>query len=206
MKYYFQGLTILLCTIHSFVMSQDNCKLKKDDDGIKIYTCEESDSKFKSLRVETSLKGISFNELKSLLLEAENYTSWQYNMIESKELESINDHEIIVRSVIHAPWPVTNREMITHVNVAVEQSQHELTMAIKSIPYEYPLEKGLVRVPFSEATWHVKEESDNQLTVQYFLRIDPGGSIPSWLVNMAMAEGPYVSFKNLKEQLSTRSK
>jgi len=187
-------------------MSQDNCKLKKDDDGIKIYTCEESDSKFKSLRVETSLQGVTLAELKSFLLKASNYTTWQYNMIEAKELKSINDHEIIVRSVVHAPWPVTNREMITNVNVAVEQSANELTMVIKSIPYEYPLEKGLVRVPFSEATWKVKEEGGDQLAVRYFLRIDPGGSIPSWLVNMAMAEGPYSTFKSLKKQLSTKSK
>jgi hypothetical protein len=187
-------------------MSQGNCKLKKDNDGIKVYTCEEVDSKFKSLRVETSFQQVTLDELKSLLLDAENYINWQYNMIESKKLQTINDHEIIVRSVIHAPWPVTNREMITHVNVAVQQGPGELTMIIKSIPYEHPVEKGLVRVPFSEATWQVKVEHDTQLTVQYFLRIDPGGSIPSWLVNMAMAEGPYSSFKNIKEQLSAKSK
>jgi hypothetical protein len=206
MKHYYPVMAILLCTAHTLAMSQDNCKLKKDDDGIKVYTCEESDSKFKSLRVETSLQGVTLDELKSFILDAENYINWQYNMIESKKLQHINDHEIIVRSVIHAPWPVTNREMITHVNVAVRQSRGELTMVIKSIPFEYPLEKGLVRVPFSEATWHVKGEHNDQVTVQYFLRIDPGGSVPSWLVNIAMAEGPYSTFKNLKQQLSTKSK
>jgi len=36
------------------------------------------------------------------------------------------------------------------------------------------------------------------------MRIDPGGSLPVWLVNMAMAEGPYLTFVNLKKQLEKK--
>ena len=42
----------------------------------------------------------------------------------------------------------------------------------------------------------------SDLKVSYFLNVDPGGSIPAWLVNLAVAEGPYESFRNLKRQLS----
>ncbi len=60
---------------------------------------------------------------------------------------------------------------------------------------------ALVRVPFSEARWEVAMVNNKDLSIQYFLRIDPGGSVPTWLVNMAMAEGPYVTFKNLRAKL-----
>lgn len=204
MKYFPILLAIPFCLIPFLAMSQDNCKLKKDEDGIKVFTCDESDSKFKSLRVETSFSGTSLDQLKAFLLDAKNYVKWQYNMIESKMLDSLNEHEIVVRSVVHAPWPVTNREMITHVNVS-PTDHPDIQIIVKSIPSEYPLEKGLVRVPFSEAKWNVKKVGD-ELVIQYSLSLDPGGSVPAWLVNIAMTEGPYTTFKNLKNQLPANKK
>jgi hypothetical protein len=37
--------------------------------------------------------------------------------------------------------------------------------------------------------------------VIYTLDIDPGGSLPSWLVNFASIEGPYLSFLKMRALL-----
>ncbi|HEX5171964.1 MAG TPA: START domain-containing protein, partial [Cyclobacteriaceae bacterium] len=177
--------------------AQENCKLKKDKDGIKVYTCDEEDSKFKSLRAEFSLERITKDQLKSFLLDGDNYLTWQYKMIESKVLQPLGDDEVIVRSVLDAPWPVTNREMI--VKVSIVDKTGGLTVTTSSIGYTYPMSDDLVRVPFSQAIWEIAPV-DKGLSVRYFLRINPGGSIPTWLVNMAMAEGPYETFRNLRKQ------
>lgn len=196
----------LLCLIAltfalGYCYAQENCKLKKDKEGIKVYTCDENESKFKSLRAEFLLPGVTIDQLKNTLLDGDLYKSWQYNMIESRVLEKINDHEAIVRSVIDAPWPVTNREMIVQVSITGDLEQNVLTVRANAIKSEYPMNDALVRVPFSEARWEVAIVNNKDLSIQYFLRIDPGGSVPTWLVNMAMAEGPYVTFKNLREKL-----
>lgn len=192
---------IALTAIVSNSSAQENCRLKKDKEGIKVYTCDEDESKFKSLRAEFLLPGVTIEQLKAFLLDGDHYQTWQYNMIESRVLEKINDHEAIVRSVIDAPWPVTNREMIVQVSITGDSEQNVLTVRTNAIQSDYPTKDELVRVPFSEARWEVITLNNNDLSIHYFLRIDPGGSVPTWLVNMAMAEGPYVSFKNLKEKL-----
>ena len=179
---------------------QENCKLKKDKDGIKVYTCDDADSKYKSLKAEFLLEGVTSDELKFFLLNGDNYINWQYEMIESKVLEQMNDHEKIIRTVVDAPWPVSNREMITHLKINSSLSGN-LQIAVNTIKYDYPAKKDLVRVPFSDARWEVEKINERDLSIHYFLRIDPGGSIPTWLVNMAMAEGPYTSFRNLKKNL-----
>jgi len=204
MKYLVWLFTFVICLKGAPSLCQENCKLKKDKDGIKVYTCDNTESKFKSLKAEFLLEEITPDQLKSFLLDGDNYVTWQYDMIESKVLQRINDHEIIVRSVIDAPWPVTNREMIAHLSVNENGVPGELRVDVTSSDYDYPSEEGLVRVPFSEARWEVTTTSENNLSIQYFLRIDPGGSIPTWLVNMAMAEGPYTSFKNLRKQLTEK--
>jgi hypothetical protein len=59
----------------------------------------------------------------------------------------------------------------------------------------------MVRIPFSEAKWRVTRLNQSSLKIDYTLRVDPGGYVPAWLANMAMAEGPFYSFSKLKEYL-----
>jgi hypothetical protein len=77
-----------------------------------------------------------------------------------------------------------------------------LLINVKNASYDYPAEKGVVRVPFSEASWKVTTEN-NDLKIIYLLRVDPGGSIPAWVINMGIADGPYHSFNHLKERIRT---
>jgi hypothetical protein len=140
-------------------------------------------------------------QLQAFMMNIENYTSWQYNMIDSKVIKKISDDEVIYRTEVDAPWPVDNREMVVKLKISKEEEPLQMNFSITSIPYDYPKRDGVVRVTFSQASWHVVAVDGNSLKVEYKLRIDPGGSIPAWLINMAMAEGPHESFKNLKEQI-----
>lgn len=178
------------------------CKLRKDKDDIKVYACHTDTSRLKSIRAEMILSDITASELKAYLMDVDNYVTWQYNLQEAQVLERINDSEVIMRTVIDAPWPVSNRESITRMTARVNEESDELKVEGKVIAHDYPPDKGLVRVPFSRSSWSVSVVNGNDLKVSYFLNVDPGGSIPAWLVNLAVAEGPYESFRNLKRQLS----
>lgn len=183
---------------------EEVCKLKKDKDDIKIYACHTDTSRFKSIRADVIIRDVSIGELKAHLMDAENYVTWQYKMEDSRLLQRISDSELIMRTVVDAPWPVNNREVITRLKVSVNKAGTELAVEGKVVAHEYPPEKGLVRVPFSRSHWRVNAINGNDLKVEYFLTVDPGGSIPAWLVNLAVAEGPYESFRNLITQLSNK--
>lgn len=194
----------------SFILSlallshgQTECDLKKDKDGIKVYTCKSDSSKFRSLKAEFDLENTTPEMLENFLWDVDNYVNWQYDMAESGLIKKINDHEMIYRSEIDAPWPVDDRELLVQFYVNRSLAPDQLVFLIYSIPYEYPVKDGVIRVPFSKASWQVTKTGTG-LHVKYSLNIDPGGHVPSWLVNMAMAEGPYVSFRNLKTMIEKR--
>jgi hypothetical protein len=176
---------------------QSDCDLKRDTDGIKVYTCNEANESFKSLRAEFVLENAKMEDVKNFLWDVSNYVTWQYNMIEAERLSSSGTDEMSYRSEIDAPWPVENRELV--VKVTMKREENMLKFFIKNTPYNKPPKEDVVRVPFFEASWKVVPDGTS-LKVTYTLRIDPGGSVPPFLVNIAMAEGPYVSFKKLKEQ------
>ena len=82
---------------------QTECDLKKDKDGIKVYTCKSDSSKFRSLVAEFDLENTSLQTLENFLWDVDNYVNWQYNMVESGLIKRINDQVMIYRSEIDAP-------------------------------------------------------------------------------------------------------
>jgi hypothetical protein len=190
---------IFFSVIISSIAQSADCDLKRDDEGIKVYTCKTGNEKLKSLRAEFDIKNTTFGELKVFLWNVNNYVSWQYNTLESEQTsENAQEDEMVFHSIIHAPWPLQNRELLARTKVVNEGKADYFFM--RSIPYDVPKKEGLTRVALFDASWTVVSEGTN-LKVVYSLRIDPGGAVPPWLVNLAMAEGPYLSFKKLKAQL-----
>jgi START domain len=198
------GLLFFLFTFNAFLsFSQSDCDLKRDKDGIKVYTCKSDSSNFRSLVAEFDLKNTSLKTLEDFLWDVDNYVNWQYNMLEASLIKEITDNDMIYRSEIDAPWPVENRELLVKFSVIRNPVPDEVMFLINSIAYDYQVRENVVRVPYSSASWQVKKDG-NSLHIKYMMNIDPGGYVPSWLVNLAMAEGPYVSFRNLKKMIEKK--
>jgi hypothetical protein len=69
-----------------------------------------------------------------------------------------------------------------------------------------PEKDKLVRVPMSKAVWNISTGSDKTMHLQYILQVDPGGSIPAWILNIFATKGPLETFKNLKEKMELLNK
>jgi len=194
----------ILFFIWSFsALSQSGpCDLKREKEGIKVYTCKSDTSKFRTLTAEFILAETSFEELEAFMWNVGNYIHWQYNMVEAIMVKRLNDHEMIYRSLIDAPWPLEDRELLVKFSLN-RIVPNQLSFTINSITYDYPLKDGVIRVPFSQASWQVTRQGTS-LLVKYTLNIDPGGYVPPLLVNLAMAEGPFESFRNLKKLIENQ--
>jgi hypothetical protein len=193
-------VSLLVISFESFSQSKD-CKLKKDSDGILIYACKAENDKFKSLKAEFTINNTTIDELMAFLKNVDNYPKWQYNMVTAKILEKRTAEMMITRSEIDAPWPVQNRELIVQYEIIPNAARNQLHIITNAVPtYPYPLSDDLVRVPASHAEWNVVQSGTN-LKVTYIMNIDPGGSVPAWIINMAIAEGPHHTFVNLKKAL-----
>jgi hypothetical protein len=178
-----------------------DCDLKRDRDGIRVFTCKTENEKFKLLRAEFELTGSTPQQVKDFLWDVANYKTWQYNLMEATQVAVAGQNELTYRALIDAPWPAENREIV--VKMVVTELESGMTIKIVHVPHSEPPPDNFVRVPFFEALWQITRV-ENDLKLVYALRIDPGGYVPAWLVNIAMAEGPHVSFKNLKAQLNPK--
>jgi hypothetical protein len=56
-----------------------------------------------------------------------------------------------------------------------------------------------VRITDMVLGWDLEEDEQGVTHVTYVLRSDPGGSIPAWMVNLALEAGPTQTMNNLRD-------
>jgi hypothetical protein len=198
-------MTMLFLLLAQLAVCQDDCVLKKQKDDLKVYSCLSKNEKLNSIKTELILEGTTLDRLFAFVWDVENYVNWQYNTLDVTILKKTSSTSMIYRTVVEAPWPLSNREMFTEMESEYDPIGKTLKIVTRNIDYQFPTNEDLVRVPYSMGVWSVTMLG-NSLKIVYTLTIDPGGSVPSWLLNMAIAEGPYQAFSNLKETLSKNNR
>ena len=185
----------------SAAMAQGKWELKKNQDGIAVYTRKAAKGSIKELRVVCELDATKA-QLISTIENIADYNSWVYSNKKSTILKMITPQNIIYYTQSHLPWPIKDRDLIVELNIT--PTPDVLNIQAKSLPDYLPKENDYIRVPYSFAQWKVTQGADNKLKVDYTFSIDPGGSIPSWIVNATLTIGPFNSFVRLKQILKAQ--
>ena len=193
--------TFILLGFFSFPgRSQDDWKLKTDKDGINIFTRTFPDSKFKAIKVEVELDA-TLSQMVAVVLDVNTGAQWVYSTKSSVLLKQVSPSELYYYSEVSIPWPAANRDFIAELRAVQDSHSRVVTIYGPVFPDYMPVKKDIVRVRRSEGKWVISPVAKGKIKVEYTLRVDPGGDLPAWLVNMFVTKGPYESFKKLKEQL-----
>ncbi len=191
-------LILFLSLISREVNAQVNWQLKKDEDGVKVYTSSTENSNFKSIKVECTVRATQA-QLVAFLLDIPKQHEWVYGTKSSQVIKTIKPSELIFYSEVSVPWPGTNRDYVAHFTIN-QVSPQLLTIDSHAEPDMIPVKEGLVRVQKSIAHWEATPVPGGQHLV-YTLQFDPGGSVPAWLINMFITKGPLQTFQALKEKV-----
>lgn len=194
---------LLVCIawmVHGRCVGQADCNLKKSGDSVKVYLCHTDTSRLKYIKAEFWLNG-KMSELVSHIMDVERYVDWQYNTIDVRVIGKKGLREVTYYAEIEAPWPISNRDMVGHIIVSQDPVSKQMTIQSNGRPQAVPEVNEKVRVPYSKSQWLVDYVKPGLLKVDYFIQIDPGGSVPVWMVNMVAAEAPFVTFKNLRKRM-----
>ena len=99
------------------------------------------------------------------------------------------------------PWPASNRDGVLRFKFTQDSTTRVVTVTSVNVDI-MPEISGVVSVPKFKASWTFTPKSDGTVDAEYQLNVDPGGSVPAWIINMFAVEGPYESLTNMKKILS----
>lgn len=196
-------LTILfyIFIIEEPVFAQNNWKLQKEKDGIRISSRPAPGSDFKDIRVETDLSG-NTDQLAAILMDIPRYTEWAYATKKSSLIKTLGPGKLIYYSEIEVPWPATNRYFYAQFELKKDPVEHSFQLTSVSLPEYGATQKDLVKVPFSKGSWTVTTLNSKTIHVDYILQLNPGGSLPAWVLNLFSTKGPFETFENLKRKMT----
>jgi len=195
------GVIFSLC-LNSFNLSEidpgGDWILAKDKNNIKIYTREREGSNIKEFRAITSTTA-NMEQLESHMLEVADFPAWQANVTTAKILKQISPTEMYIYYTSDLPWPVSDRDIIAHC-VRTETEVGIVTYTLFGKPDYIPRNEDFIRIPKSLGSWRFIPEDDGVIKIIYQFYGDPSGSLPAWIINMYIVDGPYQTLINLRRR------
>ncbi|NTV93692.1 MAG: cyclase, partial [Chlorobiaceae bacterium] len=180
-------------------ISTSTCALRLKNDWLKIFTCPVPSSDFLSF-VGVATMDVPQHAVLALLYDIEVATQWVWKTREMKVLKELSEDEgRIVYQLVSAPWPVSDREIITLSQGYIDPETSEVFIKLECKPDYLPLNDKYVRVPQLEGAWNIIPLSENKCRVVFGLHIEPGGEIPAWLANIAVIDTPFHTMNNMRE-------
>lgn len=192
-------LTVLLVSSSVSAAPENPWNLRKDEDGIKVWTRKVDGSpidEFKSVMTVDvpQEKVFAFYE------QVDRYKDWFYQCSSARILEE-KGNERLIYYVMDMPWPVSDRDSV-YVRTKSAEPDGTLTVRLAAKPDAYPKQPGMVRVPYLKVLWHFKALPGGKTEIYFQEHCDSGGHIPSSLVNALCVGMPFKTLQKLRQLVS----
>lgn len=196
-------LACLLNVLNGFAQSKSDWHLQKTENGISVYWRKPENSDFRELKAELTIKA-TLENLVALISDYDNYSGWVYRCGKSTTLKKLNDTTFMHYQTVEAPWPVEDRDFVVMIKVSQDRKTKVVNFKSTSMPNYIPVDKDHVRVTEIESSWTLVPKDDGTVLAINRILVNPGGSVPAWLVNLAAVDGPYETMLNLKEWIKKK--
>lgn len=185
----------------SFSQDLEGWTLKKEKDGVKVYLKKNEETGIYDVRL-VFVTQASMDQILTVLRNPGNFSSWVYNCKEAKSLEMMEDNKCIYYSRIDFPWPLSDRDLVVHSTLKHQTSSGKAFIRSIAITDHLPETHKVVRVTKMESLWEITPLAEGGIRMDYQMSSDPAGSIPTWLINMAVDKGPIQTVKALREEIN----
>ncbi|MBU6343454.1 MAG: hypothetical protein KGS48_18295 [Bacteroidetes bacterium] len=183
------------CAFIMNAQNKDGWAFKNEKEGVKVYY--KNTSNIQEIKLISSIQS-NLSGMIQLFTEVEHYPLWGYKVIEARLLKRISATEMYYYSRIDFPWPMSDRDLIMHSQMTQDPATKKVVCTSTAAPDFIPEVKDVVRVRTANTTWTLFPGTGGWLYSEYYIYSDPGGSIPAWLINMAIDVGPRETIKNIR--------
>jgi hypothetical protein len=190
-----------LWLFHDQVAAQEGeWKLERQTEGLKVYLRDAANSDVKEIKIETTLNA-SLDAVVSVLKDVPVYSDWVYKCLEARRLEASTNTSSLYYCKLDFPWPMSDRDFIAKSKLRQDPNSRTVYIDVKGLPNYKPAKSEIVRITDLSIHYELVPLSAKSVKMSYRLHSDPGGSIPAWLVNMVVDNGPTNTVKGMREKL-----
>ncbi|MCG8701779.1 MAG: hypothetical protein MI922_27245 [Bacteroidales bacterium] len=195
---FYSALIIFLFFIHSLGICQSKWELRKNENGIKVYTRSVPGIDIQEFKAISDVNVDNIHQIVDKLIDIATYPSWMSNCSSATLIQKNGKIPEIVHMTTDIPWPLNDRDIVFDYNV-VTYNDSLFTVKLSPSKKTVPLVDEVIRITNAKGGWKLIKKDTGTVTVIYQFYGEPGGYIPSWVVNMFIVDGPFTTLTNLKE-------
>jgi len=189
------AITLVSFTIPTKTPPPTKWKLKHNKKGTKIYIRKSAEG-LSEFKATTTLTG-SFDAFVAVIDDHENHVNWMDGISKAELHKKVNDKEKYLYYVVPMPWPMKNRDVVTHNSY--KQSKNNLKLFINGKP-KMKAKTKYTRIKQSVTTWTITPKGNNKLDIIYQAKTETGGA-PHGIVSMFLVNSPKKSLRNLQKMM-----
>ena len=142
----------------------------------------------------------------AVLDDTKRRTEWMKEAVAQIEISRNGDREQTFYSRTGAPWPVSDRDAVIRAVTTVDVRAKMVKVEMNSTEdATWPPQKGVVRMPHLCGHWFLWPSNGGKWTrVEYQVHADPGGSLPSSIINMVSKKIPHSAIAEMQKQVVRR--
>jgi len=199
MKTFIYTLLISCTALFTTHTHAQGWSVAKDKDGVKVKTRFIDGWSIKQYRATVTIK-TTLSKAVDAYRDAKKRKKFMKRSIEVSNLKVVSKNEIITYNLGDAPWPVADRDNITR-SVFSRPKSNVVVVKMSSLPDYIPEKKGIVRVPRTMGHWRFTDKGNGYVEVEQQSVADLGGSVPDWLVNSTIVQGPFDTLRDMRDML-----
>lgn len=202
MKAKYLGLLLCICVWTMAVSAADDWELRRDRDGIQVYTIDVEGSPYAAVRTITVVENVRLAALVALIEDAEACSSWADKCAESYVYERLSETEAYVYTHNSMPFPIKDRDVLAHVRWSQNLSTYEVTMESTATIGIMETQRRRLRLTEASASWRFLPLPSGAVEVANEAHINPGSSLPGWVTNMLLVDTPFQTMKSFVAEVS----
>lgn len=187
----------MLCGLLSFSVMSAEWQLEEQQDNVSVFS-RETDSGYAEVRAVTQVKS-HFIALLVLLDDTDACPTWIAHCQRVETLDWFGATERTVHTFFKAPWPVTNRDMVTHSIATIDEQSRTLTIDVEDRGDRHSTLSYYVRMKGVRGQWRVTPLEGETIEIVYQGYGEAAGSLPRWLANNLLVSSTLETFVNLRK-------
>ena len=165
-------------------LEQEGWKEHFKDDEITVYNRTTPDSDIREVLATTVFTTHS-KDIFNTLSDYPQYIEFM-PYVEKSTVIKQNENSTILFQLLNFPLPISDRYFVIELtSITDNNNNHKISWTLASEINDAPTEDGIA-LEKDDGYWKLCQiKASNSTYIEYFIHTDPGGIIPTWIVNRA---------------------
>ncbi len=182
----------------SLTGDQPSWEKKLDKENVEIFTREHAGSTIKAFKAIATLDA-PLTQVMAVMANPNSCVEWVHGCIVSYGFDAKSFNDRHAYSVNDLPWPVADRDYVLKISTWREPDSGRIWMEMHAVTDKKPVTTQYERVTVAQTIYVFESTEDNKTQMTWLQHTEPGGALPSWLVNALLIDIPFKSLRKLEE-------